>query len=214
MSSSTTQPYVSFIHTFCTCALIAMLLQFLCSCPLPQIADNIPVFMICLIISYLNALTNLLYLSAMANVSPSLHTCPRINHLVSQQTTVPTLPVTSSIQILSLAYGFMYFIRAWNMNNLVVYTFPISPSSFPCVTIHLYSPVYHYFAAHSASFIFLIAFLLIYFPVLPTTSTNSLLPIYVSLSLLSASASPVYVHLVVYNPKFPKQRPKMRENSK
>ena len=106
------QPYVSSRHTFCTCELIAMLLQFLCSCPLPQIAGNIPVFTICLIISYLNALTKLLFLSSMASLSALfVHTCPRANLVLPQQTNVPTLPVAYSVKILSFAYGFIYFTK-------------------------------------------------------------------------------------------------------
>ena len=95
-----TKPTPSSIHTFCTCVLIAILLQFLYSSPLPPIIGNIPDNTICPIRASLSVLINLLYLPMMADV-PSLSalfvpTCTRTAPPVPPPMTCPAFSAISS----------------------------------------------------------------------------------------------------------------------
>ena len=56
------------LHTFCTCVLIAILLQFLYSSPLPHIIGNIPDITICPTRASLSVLINILHLPTMTDV--------------------------------------------------------------------------------------------------------------------------------------------------
>ena len=96
-----TKPTPSSIYIFCTCVLIAILLQFLYSSTLPPIIGNIFDNTICPIRASLSVLIDLLYLQTMADV-PSFSalfvpTCTRIAPPVPPPMTCPTFSAISSI---------------------------------------------------------------------------------------------------------------------